>query len=176
MKTIQDLNPNREELLKLGYNYQEGLTEKLDNLESNFTQDIVNEIILWKVNRYAILDKESLDLINKIDRNLIDIDHALTGDILLLLLKTKGIRLPMASTILRFRNPKIYQIIDQRVYRLIYGEKLKLKTNINYSIIQYLDYLKELRKVSERYDIPFSQSDRILYEYDRVNNTENITY
>jgi len=176
MKSIKELNPSKEVLLDLDYNYQEGLTEKLDNIESDFNQEIVNEIILWKVNRYAKLNKESLDLINKIDKNSININHALTGDILLHLLYTKGIRLPMASTILRFRNPNIYQIIDQRVYRLIYGEKLKLKTNVNDSIIQYLDYLKELREVSKRYDIPFSQSDRILYEYDRVNNLEIIDY
>lgn len=82
----------------------------------------------------------------------------------------------MASTILRFRNPKIYQIIDQRVYRMIYGTALKIKTNLNDNIIQYLDYLTELRSVCDLYQIPFSKSDRILYEYDKIRNLEKIKY
>jgi hypothetical protein len=53
---------------------------------------------------------------------------------------------------LRFRN-NIYQIIDQRVYRIIYeGQTLKLKTypsekNINEQIDIYLKYLLDLRKI-----------------------------
>tara|TARA_R110002096_G_scaffold280751_1_gene474873 strand:- start:1737 stop:2267 length:531 start_codon:yes stop_codon:yes gene_type:complete len=176
MKKIQELNPSTDELLNLEYNYQPELTKKLDNTNSDFNQELINEIVLWKTNRYAELTNETLDLINKIDRKSEFIDSALTGDILLHLWNTKGIRLPMASTILRFRNPKIYQIIDQRVYRLIYGTELKLKTNLNDTIMQYLDYLTDLRKVCDLYQIPFSESDRILYEYDKIYNLEKIKY
>ncbi|PNW28793.1 hypothetical protein BKP44_07410 [Formosa algae] len=148
----------------------------MDHVKSDFNQELINEIVLWKTNRYAELDNETLNLINKIDRKSEIIDSDLTGEILMHLLKTKGIRLPMASTILRFRNPKIYQIIDQRVYRMIYGTELKLKTNINDNIIQYLDYLTALRNVCNVYQIPFSESDRILYEYDKRMNLEKIKY
>ena len=176
MKKIQEHNPSTEELLNLEYNFQSKLTEKLDKVESEFNQELINEIVLWKTNRYSELNNETLNLINKIDPKSEFIDSTLTGEILKHLLGTKGIRLPMASTILRFRNPVIYQIIDQRVYRMIYGIELKLKTNLNDNIIQYLDYLTELRNVCNLYQIPFSKSDRILYEYDKITNLEKIKY
>ncbi|RRO12334.1 hypothetical protein [Flavobacteriaceae bacterium 14752] len=176
MKRIQELNPSTNELLNLEYKFQPELTDKLDKNSSDFNQAIINEIVLWKTNRYAQLNKQTLDLINKIDKNSDVIDDSLTGEILMLLLETKGIRLPMASTILRFKNPKIYQIIDQRVYRLIYGTEFEFKTSLNDSIIQYLEYLDELKHVCELFQIPFSQSDRILYEYDKRMNSGKIKY
>ena len=82
----------------------------------------------------------------------------------------------MASTILRFKNPNIYQIIDQRVYRLIYKNKqLTINAypsdkNLNYQIELYIKYLTELKKVCDSLKIPFKESDRILYMADkRVN-------
>lgn len=176
MNKIQDLNPSKEELLGLDYQYQPGLTEKLDSNTKDFDQYLINEIVLWKLNRYAKLRTETLDLINKIDSEGSTMDTELTHTVLSHLLNTKGIRLAMASTILRFKNPNIYQIIDQRVYRVIYGTTLKPKTRINDSINQYIDYLKELNQVCSNYQIPFSESDRILYEYDKVVNSEKIKY
>lgn len=176
MKKIHELNPSTDELLNLKYNYQPKLTEKLDKVNSGFNQELINEIVLWKINRYAEMSNEALNLINKVDQKTKFIESDLTGEILMELLNTKGIRLPMASTILRFRNPNIYQIIDQRVYRLIYGTELKLKASLNDNIIQYLDYLTDLRKVCDLYQIPFSESDRILYEYDKIANLEKIKY
>ncbi|MFL1897258.1 hypothetical protein ACJRPK_16260 [Aquimarina sp. 2-A2] len=176
MKKIHDLNPSTDELLNLEYNFQPELTKKLDNVKSEFNLELINEIVLWKINRYAKLDNEILNLINKIDRNAEFIDPSLTEEILMLLLKTRGIRLPMASTILRFKNPNIYQIIDQRVYRVIFGTALKLKTNLNDNIVQYFDYLNHLREVCDLFQIPFSESDRILYEYDKKVNLEKIKY
>lgn len=176
MKKIQDLNPTKEELSNLEFNYQSELTEKLDNVNSDFNQEFINEIVLWKINRYAKLTTETLNLLNRIDQESEFIDLDLTGKILMNLLETKGIRLPMASTILRFKNPNIYQIIDQRVYRIIYGTELKLKYNPNDNIIQYLDYLTDLQKVCDNFQIPFSESDRILYSYDKKVNDKNIKY
>lgn len=158
------------------YQYQEELTNKLDKTIDLFDQNIINEIVLWKVNRYAALTDEILNLINTISPDDKELDKSLTRNILGKLLKCSGIQLPMASTILRFKNPKIYQIIDQRVYRIITpGNKLKLKSfqnekNIQESIDLYLDYLDRLRSICNELSIPFEQSDRILYEADkRVN-------
>ena len=75
-----------------------------------------------------------------------------TCEILTSLLKTKGVQLAMASTILRFRNPNIFQIIDQRVYRVINRDPLKLSQiketsrasalaySHNYLLQQFPDY------------------------------------
>ncbi|WP_140936839.1 hypothetical protein [Sphingobacterium lumbrici] len=113
IRTINDIKPTAEDRQNVTYNYQDELTAKLDNLNSDFDQNIVNEIVLWKVSRYALLDIETLKLINQISKDDTQLNYELTNDILLRLLsnKQKGVRLAMASTILRFKNPKIYQII-----------------------------------------------------------------
>jgi thermostable 8-oxoguanine DNA glycosylase len=91
----------------------------------------------------------------------------LTRQLLVKLLGTKGIRLPMASTILRFKNSHIYQIIDQRAYRLINKDKLKLPRNIDKQIELYLNYLTKMKKICKQKNIPFYKADRILYELDK---------
>lgn len=156
------------------FDYQKSLTEKLDNISEDFNQQIINEIILWKVNRYAKLEEKCFNLINQITETY---DLELTKRILKLLLETKGIRLPMASTILRFKNPKIYQIIDQRVYRIIFGEPYKTKSKIEENINKYLMYLERLKEVAKKLKIPFEESDRILYSADkRLNKNIPIKY
>jgi hypothetical protein len=109
------------------FDYEPELTNRLDNVQKIFDQTIVNEIVLWKVARFANIDPSVFKLINAIEPLSRELDVSQTTELLQSLLKTKGIGLPMASTILRFKNPNIYQIIDQRVYRFIYpGQSLKL--------------------------------------------------
>ena len=88
----------------------------------------------------------------------------------------KGVRLAMASTILRFRNHTIYQIIDQRVYRFIYGLELKYsETDLNQQITIYFDYLKKLRTVCDEHKVDFEFADRIFYSMDKNYNVgENL--
>ena len=114
------------------FNYQDELTPSLDSFSGDFDQNKINEIVLWKVNRYAKLNEDVLSLINNIQETDREIDENLTKNVLRKLLhkNSKGVQLPMASTILRFKNKYIYQIIDQRLYRSIYpGEILKLKSH-----------------------------------------------
>ncbi len=158
------------------YLYQEGLTKELDKLNTEFNQAIINEIVLWKVNRYVKITDEALSLLNKIDRNSPKIEIGLTKKILQNLLKISGVRIALASTILRFKNPNIYQIIDQRVYRFIHpnGEELKNSTDNNKQISLYLEYLDRLHVVCMTYNIPFKDSDRILYIMDKDFNKESL--
>ncbi|GAB3756218.1 hypothetical protein [Spirosoma pomorum] len=172
MKTIDQLTPTEEELLNPGYNYQKELTVKLDDLDDVFTQETINEIVLWKVNRYVALDDGTLSIFNLINKSDSTINIELTREILGCLLQQKGIRLPMASTMLRFKNPAIYQIIDQRVYRFVYGEELPYSTNVKKQIDLYLDYLKRLKESCNLRNIPFELSDRILYSMDKVHNPD----
>ncbi len=139
MKTINEIIPTEKDLKNSDYNYQIELTAKLDDLDSDFDQDIINKIVLWKVNRYAHLDTETIKLINQVKKTDKEINSELSEAILFKLLQQKGIRLAMASTILRFKNPSIYQIIDQRVYRFIYGKDLEYPiTNISEQVKIYL--------------------------------------
>lgn len=173
MKSIFEITPNEKDLDISTFIYQVELTKKLDNINSDFNQEILNEIVLWKVNRYAKFDEETINLLNKINRNDESLNQNLTGDILLNLLNQKGVRLAMASTILRFKNPKIYQIIDQRVYRFIYGNELKYsETNLKLQIVIYIDYLEKLNEVCEKYQIKFEDADRILYKMDKDYNKD----
>ena len=171
MKTIYDVQVTPEDRNNDGYKYQPELTPKLDELDVDFDQNVINEIVLWKVNRYVSLDDETLELINQIDKNATEVDEELTKSVLKKLLNTNGVRLAMASTILRFKNPKIYQIIDQRVYRFIYGEELKYPLkDIDEQIKIYLAYLQKLKEVCDEHKIDFVLADRILYSMDKEHN------
>ena len=68
MLTINDITPTINDSKNVAYNYQNELTAKLDNLKYDFDQNIINEIVLWKVSRYALLDTETLKLIKKLDK------------------------------------------------------------------------------------------------------------
>jgi len=171
MKTIRDIDQleNSQSILE-GYKFQPILTEKLDQTQSNFDQDIINEIVLWKVNRYAQLTDECFRLINNIDRTRPEIDEDLTRKILSNLLSTNGVRLAMASTILRFKAPNIYQIYDQRVFRYIYGIPASNTTIKEKQIENYLKYLKDLRTKCVEAKIDFNTADRVLYQADKIQN------
>lgn len=51
-KTVFDADFQIEEN-DYNFDYQAGLTIQLDKLATPFDQNIINEIVLWKVNRYA---------------------------------------------------------------------------------------------------------------------------
>lgn len=156
------------------YKFQEELTKDLDKLEGDFDQSVINEIVLWKVNRYAKVDDSQLALLNEIDKNSLELDEELTRDILIALLNCSGIQLAMASTILRFKNPQVYQIVDQRVFRFIYGRTLQDELKKEKDQVKvYLDYLKKLKEVCKEKSIDFSKSDRVLYELDKKHNKDS---
>ncbi len=79
------------------------LTVKLDKVTGPFDQKILNEIVLWKVNRHAEIKNDTLKLLNELDPKSTELDLEMTRKILKLLIQHKGIQLPMASTILRFK-------------------------------------------------------------------------
>ena len=83
----------------------------------------------------------------------------------------------MASTFLRFKNPKLFQIIDQHVYRLLTGNELSLPLSNSQSnkekICQcYFRYLEDLEKKCKEFEIPFEKADRILYKADKRINKD----
>lgn len=110
------------------YNYQDLLTPKLDELEGDFDQDVINEIVLWKVNRYALLEPETLDLLNKIKKEDEVLDKKLTQEILTQLLGKghKGIRLAMASTILRFKKSKRLPDLGSKSLPIYFRQRIEI--------------------------------------------------
>lgn len=168
-----DLDPN-----DWNYDYLPQITPILDAYDDDFDQALVNKVVLWKVNRYPIIDAAILKDLNGIRKADASIMPGALKTLLLKLLKCHGIQLPMASTILRFKNPTLFQIIDQRVYRLIYGKKLKLPGSYNITNCEkladlYIQYLKDLRAKCDELGIPFEKADRILWMADkRINKDE----
>jgi hypothetical protein len=176
IKTIQSEADLLAEDFEYRYNLQ--LTEYLDAIMDDFDQGIISIIVLWKVNRYPYLDEAILSRLNGIasDREY-KRDHK---ELLRSLLRYKGVRLPMASTFMRFRNPTLFQIIDQRVFRLLMGHELRLPVGNTVDAIErtctlYFDYLQRLRRKSSELGIPFEKADRILYNADkRINGDKKL--
>ena len=166
IRTVEDINIKEYDL---EFKFQPKLTIELDKLNEDFTQNILNEIILWKVNRYAWFDSVTIELLNTLKQWTSELDELLTEQLLEKLLGTKGVRIAMASTILRFKNPSVYQIIDQRVYRIVYWVNMPTIKDKEASNV-YIKYLKDLRSVCTKHNIPFEQSDRDLYALDKVIN------
>jgi len=169
--TISDYEKDTNVFLS-DYNYQPSLTIKLDNLEEkSFDQTLLNEIILWKVNRYATFSEK---LRSKID----SVKHLRQGEqrkgenVLSDLLKVKGVDIAMASTILRFRNPDVYQIIDRHAYRAVYGAKYPLypASPVTKKLELYFKYLDKLVNISKIKGIEYRTLDRLLYEFDKQLN------
>lgn len=155
------------------YNYQPELTRKLDALQADqLDMQTFYEIVLWKLNRYPSIPHDLLGELKEVGR-LEPGEHRQARPVLCKMLRSPGIALPMASTILRFLNPSTFQIIDDRVYRIVHPGKAKYPSKpqkltqgyLSTSSEIYFDYLDALRRIASP-RLPFEQADRILYQLD----------
>ena len=165
---------SRGNLSALGksYQYQPELTRRLDKLKSRqLTQNLVNEIVLWKVNRYVAPSGKTMRSLNKI-KGLKRGEHRKAKAAIENLLSESGIGLPIASTLLRFRNPNTFQIIDRHAYRAMYGRKYALtkKSPLKTQIDTYFQYLDDLIAISNKKGVDYKLLDRVLYVFDRKHN------
>ena len=78
----------------------------------------------------------------------------------------------MASTILRFRNPSVFQIIDRHAYRTLYGTDCSLYTqsSAKRKAEVYFAYLDDLRLLCEGKGLSFESVDRVLYVFVKETN------
>lgn len=136
-------------------------------------KDIINEIVLWKLNRTIHLEDETILYLNKvissINNPLEVINSESVKKLIIMLLKSKGIRIPMASTILHFYKPDVFPIIDQRAYRELMGHELGNSLVPEKSTDLYLDYIEkcELYRKEKCPEIEFQFIDKILYQLDK---------
>ena len=171
MKRAEEWEGALTEFLK-GYRYQRELTAHLDGLGSEpFAQDVVNEIVLWKVNRYAGLSPNALEALNRVAETR-PRSHRTTEAAVGTLLRQQGVDLPMASTLLRFRNRKAFQIIDRHAYRAVYGEDYPLysSSSDDAKIDLYFRYLDRLFALADSRNVDFESLDRVLYVFDKQVN------
>ena len=136
-----------------------------------FSQEIVNEIVLWKVNRYARLPEGVRNALHTL-RTLKPKMHRDGEKVLGLLLECSGVDLPMASTILRFQAADVFQIIDKHAYRAVFGVAYPLypASNPKSKISTYFDYLDALHQLALSSKTSFCDLDRILYIFDKDKN------
>jgi thermostable 8-oxoguanine DNA glycosylase len=151
------------------YEYHRKLTDRLDQAKDDFTQERINEIVLWKVNRFAELDVDLISKINSLSE-LQEGQQEQARSSLEGLLKTPGVDLAMASTILRFRNPAVFQIIDRHAYRALYGRPLPMTIVSGKKIELYFQYLEDLRSLCDERGLRFETADRVLYVFDKTKN------
>lgn len=154
------------------YDHQPDLTAKLDQVpDVPLSQETVNEIVLWKVNRYAPIP-ESLRVALYGLRAVKPRKHRSAKCVLLQLLGCGGVDLPMASTILRFQAPGTFQIIDRRAYRALFGTAypLRSKSKPEDKVTEYFRYLDALHNLAKSRGTRFCDLDRILYIFDKEKN------
>lgn len=171
VKTVSRSRGNLSALRK-SYQYQPELTKRLDKLKSRqLTQTLVNEIVLWKIDRYVAPSGKTMRSLNKLKR-LKRGEHRKAKVAIENLLSESGIGLPMASTLLRFRNPNAFQIIDRHAYRAVYGRKYTLtkKSPLKAQMDTYFQYLDYLIVISKRKSVDYKLLDRVLYVFDRKHN------
>ena len=171
IKKVKDVEPADLKEYCGKFVYQKELTNELDQIgEKDFDEMIIFRIILWKINRYPDVENFPFSELNQ----LADIkpeEYVKCDDVLRKMLKLRGIGLPIASTILRFKNPKVFPIIDQRAYRVIMEDKLKTQSTKNDDLIDiYFKYVEKCREISNKYNIPFNMIDRVLYLFDKDKN------
>jgi hypothetical protein len=146
------------------------LTPKLDQSSGELTQERINEIVLWKVARYVNLPPDVLDALNGL-KQLKAGEHIKGQNVLKALLSCDGVRLPMASTFLRFANPSVYQIYDRHMWRALYGEPHKINLKKTETAVPlYWQFIEELRGQCATLKIDFLNADRILFEFDKAEN------
>lgn len=155
------------------YNYQPALTEKLDNLKNGIIDEkTLLEIFLWKTDRYPDLDKIDFIKLNSLNstkpENFRECEEVLRD-----LISIKGFGLAMASTILRFRNPQVFPIIDRRAYRVLMDDdKLSIHhaTSIDKQIDIYFNYVEKVHQFVKEKGVDLSIVDRVLYIFDKEAN------
>lgn len=154
--------------------HQEKLKNELDSIgQRDLTYDDLYKMTLWKVQRFPDIKDSALLALNKLtyiqdlnDKN----DNKLAREALELLLECKGVRLPMASTYLRYRNPRVFQIIDRHVWYQVMNDDTYLyekRKNNKEKIDDYFNYLIKLKSLCEREGVDFTKADSIYYWRDK---------
>ncbi|MBR3362185.1 MAG: hypothetical protein IKG39_12675 [Lachnospiraceae bacterium] len=163
-------------------------TKKLTRKQIQELKDIINQIVLWKVNR-QVFETESIlpDIIAFGKKEGFNLNSVLkeyrsdTTTLIVQMLDCQGIRLPMASTILHFFYPEVFPIIDQRAYRVImstirgthieYSDSIKPGTKSADCAVKYLDYLEACKTFYKKQKlkgkgIDFCDLDKFAYQLD----------
>ena len=144
--------------------------------KEEYNRLIINEIVLWKINRLPRIHPLSEDK-HKIVEAILEFDSNKDKEdkekLLKSMLECKGLGLPVASAILHFYYPETFPIIDQRACREAFckDDKDAYKTLKSQSIEKLVDlyekYISKLWELSEYDDKKFENIDKVLYQIDK---------
>lgn len=171
------------------YNYSwDGIVERIQNASFTSEQensDIINSIVLWKINRQVTIDNSLIMNIRNFSKKLTSVDDIIENNgnkdelknLLTGMLKCHGIRIAMASTILKMFNPNVFPIIDQRACREATRNDLKVG-NVDKDVKNYIDYIGQVEKYRKTNcpEIEFSKMDALLYQIDIENGNSAYGY
>lgn len=158
------------------YNYAscEKIIDRIKNCDfknERENADIINEIVLWKINRLPKIDNELIIAIKDLSYKVTTYDNvnAHKNEIAVIynkLIKSTGVNAAMASTVLKMFMPEALPIIDQRAYREIFnGEEMPSKVDCD----TYLKYVDEvIKQFNNERGIDFSNMDKVLYQRDKA--------
>jgi len=149
--------------------------KKIGDFDSQEVKDIINSIVLWKLNRSIQISEETLQQLTSVGdlkSPLEAVKDMRISELIQKLLSSRGIQLPMASTILHFYYPDIFPIIDQRAYRELVSQEYPnflSKDKIEKYVELYLSYIEKCYhyNISICPEIPFEYIDKILYQLDK---------
>lgn len=149
--------------------------KKTGNFDSQEVKDIINSIVLWKLNRSVQISEETIQQLTSMGNfksPFESVKDMRIKELIQKLLSSIGIQLPMASTILHFYYPDIFPIIDQRAYRELVSQEYPVylsKDKIEKYIELYLDYIEKCYhyNISNCPEMPFEYIDKILYQLDK---------
>lgn len=145
----------------------------VDRKDYRANKDIINEIVLWKMNRRPQVQEKLIDALFELDTVKTPMEAVKSekaSKILAMLLWSKGMRLPMASTVLHFYYPDVFPIIDQRAYRELYGKEFPGNlTKVEALTKLYFKYVEDCYIYQQRNcpEIPYAKIDKVLYQLDK---------
>lgn len=145
-----------------------------DGTNAQENKDIINEIVLWKINRNVGISDEVICQIRTLDATtpIEAANDSAVKQLIIDLLLSDGIQLAMASTILKMFHPNIFPIIDQRAYRELYKKEMpkffSKDSNEKYAVL-YQEYIKLCYQYQQANcpEIDFNDIDKILYQLDK---------
>ncbi|MBQ8426789.1 MAG: hypothetical protein IJX16_03395 [Clostridia bacterium] len=147
--------------------------KKCSGTDEKENRDIINSIVLWKINRQVDIGADLFVAIKNLNivPSAIKTNEKDIKKIICDLLQVKGVKIAMASTILKMFYPDTFPIIDQRAYRELYSEELPTfygkNTNQKYAEL-YFQYILECHTYNQKVcpNIKFDDIDKVLYQLD----------
>ena len=169
---MKDIKTWKEILKEYKYSDPQSLYDKVKTKGFTKTPEdigIIREIVLWKINREIDISDETIAKINEIAGKNDSPEKALNDPMVKecfeKMLYSGGIRLPMASTILHFYQPKAFPIIEDRAYR----QACRKKFNPAGGWEVYSEYITACIKICHENGISFEKIDKVLYQLDKDN-------